>query len=240
MKRHRQDRPAVSELTYAIADLHGSFDLLQLALSAARQHASLCGRRTIVFLGDYIDRGPQSREIIETLIAGPPEGWLWRILKGNHEDMMVGAFKGNIDIALWLDNGGDATLASYGIDGARSSLKTDVLATHLAWLDRLPLLHVDRHRLFVHAGVDRALPLDRQLPRTLLWTRDDPPTAYDGRHVVHGHIPHIRGPVLGPGRTNLDTLAWRTGRVVIAVFDDERKGAPIELIEVTRPHHGPA
>jgi len=92
----------------------------------------------------------------------------------------------------------------------------------IAWLDQLRLMHIDAHRLYVHAGVDPDIPLDRQSETTLLWHRY--PKGYSGgygeRHVVHGHDNNPDGPLLLEGRTNLDTLAWRTGRLTVGVFDD--------------------
>ena len=92
-------------------------------------------------------------------------------------------------------------------------------------------MHADRQRIYVHAGLDPELPLDRQTERTLLWKRYPEGDAVDfgGRHVVHGHDSFADGPKLYAGRSNLDTRAWRTGRLVIAVFDDDRPGGPPTL-----------
>ena len=100
---------------------------------------------TVVFIGDYIDRGPDSRGVIELLKAGPAKpDWQWIMLKGNHEDMMVGAYMGRYERDWWLDNGGLETELSY--DGR-------VPTGDLAWADGLPLMHLDPYRIFVHAGV---------------------------------------------------------------------------------------
>jgi serine/threonine protein phosphatase 1 len=96
------------------------------------------------------------------------------------------------------------------------------------------LLHVDAHRLYVHAGVDPEMPLDRQSDATLLWKRY--PKGFSGGfgklHVVHGHDNFPDGPLLYDGRTNLDTQAWRTGRLTVGVFDDEIAGGPLDFIVV--------
>ena len=131
-------------------------------------------------------------------------------------------------MAAWMEKGGDATLASYGGDPAA------VPKTHIDWLDGLPLIYLDAHRVYVHAGVDSGLPLDQQGEATLLTKRYPRGFAagYGDRHVVHGHDNDPNGPLLYQGRTNLDTLAWRTGRLVIGVFDGDRPGGPVDLIEL--------
>ncbi len=131
-------------------------------------------------------------------------------------------------MAAWIAKGGDAALAAYGGDPA------DVPEAHIAWLDRLHLMHVDAHRIYVHAGVDPDIALDQQSEATLLWKRYPKgfPGGYGDRHVVHGHDNFPEGPLLYEGRSNLDTLAWRTGRLTIGVFDDDRPGGPVDLIVV--------
>jgi serine/threonine protein phosphatase 1 len=105
----------------------------------------------------------------------------------------------------------------------------------IEWLDALPLMHSDVHRLYVHAGVDPDVPLDQQTEKTLLWKRyaDGFPIGFGSYHVVHGHDSFPDGPKLYRGRTSPDTRAWRTGRLVIGVFDDEKAGGPIDFITVT-------
>lgn len=210
--------------TFAIADLHGRFDLLEAGL-AAIEAAAEAG--TVVFTGDYVDRGPESSRIVDRLMAGPQRpGWTWICLKGNHEEMMVGGLRGLSVRSMWLANGGEETLASYpgGVPDA-----------HIQWLDALPLIHRDRHRIFVHAGVDDTKPIAQQSASTLLWMRTDRDYFHPEGYVVHGHMPNTDGPLILSGRADLDTLAVRTGRLVIGVFEDALPGAPIELITVQGP-----
>jgi serine/threonine protein phosphatase 1 len=98
-------------------------------------------------------------------------------------------------------------------------------------------MHTDAHRIFVHAGLDPGVPLDAQAEHTLLWKRY--PKGYKGgfgdRHVVHGHNSFADGPELYEGRTNLDTVAWRTGRLVTGVFDDAKPGGPVDFIVARGP-----
>lgn len=219
---------AVSK-TYVVPDLHGRFDLLKLALSNIEKNEP----GTVIFTGDYIDRGPQSREIIERLIAGPQKGWKWVCLLGNHEDMLVQASQSWFKIRQWLRNGGDATLRSYGSKtGSMFGISVVELA-HVEWMKTLPLFHQDDHRVYVHAGVEEDVPLDQQSKHTLIWKRygDGSAEGYGALHVVHGHNPIEDGPLLLPNRTDLDTGAYYTGRLVVGVFDDALPGGPIDLIE---------
>ncbi len=219
-------------LTYVIPDLHGRSDLLDLALARIGAHAA-GSALTLVVLGDYVDKGPDSRGVIARLRAGMPakQQGLWRtaMLKGNHDALMVAALRGEIAMDAWRAKGGDAALASYGGDAA------EVPAHDIAWLDGRPLSFEDAHRIYVHAGVDPALPLRRQEPLVLLTRRyaDDDDSGLGGKHVVHGHDRHADGPLLLAHRSNLDTNAWGTGRLVIGVFDDDVPGGPVELIEIT-------
>jgi len=219
-------------LTYAIADLHGRYDLLSEAVTKIVEHSKRPA--TIITLGDYVDRGPKSRQVIERLMDwGSPDLKLV-CLKGNHEDIMWQCCRQPIKAGWWMDNGGGATLISYGQNyGDIVNVKV-VPEQHLRWIEALPLMHVDRHRVYVHAGIDPDLPLAEQDPDQLLWKIYKGPDqrGHGTRHVVHGHQQFRDGPVTIEGRTNLDTQAWYTGRLVIGVFDDEVAGGPVSLLEV--------
>jgi serine/threonine protein phosphatase 1 len=226
--------------TYAIADLHGRFDLLTAAFDEIFKDAILRGKTgekfKIVTLGDYVDRGPQSRQIIEHLMAAQAAGAPLICLKGNHEDMMVETIRKPLHPDWWIGNGGGATLISYGHAPAGLVDYDVVPKEHLKWLDSLPLMHIDQHRVFVHAGVDRFKPLDQQDKQILTWKLYDnnDEGGHDRRHVVHGHHQFEDGPVKCTGRTDLDTFAWYTGRIVVGVFDDDVAGGPVGYIEVVR------
>jgi serine/threonine protein phosphatase 1 len=219
-------------LTYVIPDLHGRHDLLSEALAdiAARADGEA---GAIITIGDYVDKGPESKQVID-LMSGVSEGWRLIALKGNHDAMMVQALRDPSKMASWIEKGGDTALASYGGDPAA------VPQAHIAWLDGLPLMHVDNHRIYVHAGVDPGIPLSEQSEATLLWKRYPKgfPGGFGELHVVHGHDNNPEGPLLYEGRTNLDTLAWRTGRLVVGVFDDVRPGGPVDFITVKRSPAG--
>lgn len=224
----------VVSFTYAIADLHGRFDLLTRAYDAIAAHAAAPG--TIIHLGDYVDRGPQSRQIIEFLMdpATAPAGWHRHVLKGNHEDMAVQCLRGHARMSWWLGNGGNMTLISYGLRVGDGANPKAVPEHHVEWLHTLNLYHEDEYRFFVHAGVDPEVSREEQTEEDLLWKLypNSDFRGFDGKHVVHGHHPFANGPTKFLARTNLDTFAWNTGRLVVGVFDDEKPGGPVDLLEI--------
>lgn len=228
--------------TYVFADLHGRYDLLMAAMDAIYAHANEPG--TIVLTGDYVDRGPESRQILDELIHGEVRpGWIRRCLKGNHEDIMLQCYTGRANLAWWLQNGGVETLVSYGQPLVQHLIPGIVPNEHINWIESLPLMHVDEHRVFVHAGVIADLPIEEQEEQTIIWMLyddDDAGGHASGRHVVHGHHQFANGPILKAGRTDLDTFAWFTGRLVIGVFDDAVPGGPVDLITVQLAPHAAA
>lgn len=219
--------------TYAVPDLHGRYDLLNAAIEKILDH-SRGGAAKIITLGDYVDRGPSSRQVIECLVDWSSQDLPLVALKGNHEAMMWECCRNLSEIDWWLKNGGDQTLSSYGQCAATTLNVSAVPAAHLNWIAALPSMYVDAHRIYVHAGVDPALALNRQTDQILLWKRypEGFKKGHGQYHVVHGHEAKIEGPILTKGRTNLDTLAWKTGRLVVGVFDDGIPGGAIEILEV--------
>jgi serine/threonine protein phosphatase 1 len=213
-------------LTYVIGDIHGSYTKLANLVRHCRDHRDNNHAR-LVFLGDYVDRGKRSREVVDLLIelqgAAPGEVVC---LRGNHEDMLLNAADRQ-DEATWLYNGGDATLDSYGVERA-----ADMPGDHLAWFASLPISESDERRFFVHAGIMPGIPLDEQRNEAMLWIRE--PFLSDesdhGRYIVHGHTPTETGrPDLRHNRLNLDTLAWRGHPLFAAVFEERRIG-PLAFI----------
>jgi serine/threonine protein phosphatase 1 len=203
-------------LTYAIGDIHGCSDLLESLLERIEAHSD--GRpHSLVFLGDYIDRGLDSAGVLRTvrrLHWNDPE----RItcLIGNHESMLLAALQVPGAADLWLRNGGGTTLASFGLDAIE-----DVPGDVLDWIEALPSVHADAERWYVHAGFrPGCTPPDPDL-KNRLWIRE-PFLSEDcdfGRHVVHGHTPQLSGqPELRPHRTNLDTGAVYGGALTAGVF----------------------
>jgi serine/threonine protein phosphatase 1 len=220
-------------LTYAIPDLHGRLDLLQSAITKIAEH-SAGEQSTVVTLGDYVDRGPSSRQVINRLISWKSDHLRIVNLKGNHEAMMWEVCNNLSDLSWWIRNGGDRTLESYGESSQENFDPAIVPEAHLDWIAGLSLIYVDRHRVFVHAGVDPDIPLQYQSERVLLWKLYQPGqrVGHGRRHIVHGHHANPSAPIVTKGRTNLDALAWRTGRLVVGVFEDDRPGGASEFLEI--------
>jgi serine/threonine protein phosphatase 1 len=148
--------------------------------------------------------------------------------------MMWEACNNLVEPAWWIENGGNETLASYGEFTPGVPLRSLIPLAHLEWIAELPAFFADSKRVFVHAGLDARLPLNQQSERTLLWKRypKGSSTGYGSRHIVHGHQADAGGPIVSIGKTNLDTMAWKTGRLVVGVFPDEASGGAAELLEV--------
>jgi serine/threonine protein phosphatase 1 len=221
-------KASLMPLTYAVGDIHGALHKLQDLVARCERHA---GERAFgfVFIGDYIDRGPDSSGVIDYLIAlrsRMPNGVV--TLMGNHESMVLSIIAGAEPVQHWLmQGGGAATLASYDIENVQ-----DLPQEHVAWMRALRMSHDDGRRFFVHAGVDPERPLDAQDDYDLLWIREpflSDPRDY-GRLIVHGHTPmHARLPDVRSNRIDLDTAAGYGGPVTAAVFTDDRT-EPIDFL----------
>ena len=205
--------------TYAIGDIHGCVGLLSDLLRQIDRDAAGETRR-IVCLGDYVDRGPDSAGVILTLRALQKRGEDVICLKGNHEDLMLGAVRvPGPDRDWWIQrSGGRETLASFGADSV-DGVPDDILR----WIAECPTGLDDGRRYFVHAGLNPTLPLDAQRDEDRLWIRRPfLDSNHDfGRYVVHGHTPLRTGiPDQRPRRVNLDTAAVYGGRLTAAIFSD--------------------
>jgi len=218
----------MAPVTFAIGDIHGCLGKLERLIAACEAHADGRPARW-VFLGDYVDRGPDSRGVIELLMRRQqeqPGGVV--CLRGNHEQMAIMAHADARAMPLWLANSGATTQRNYPETGGR------IADGHLAWLAALPFCHDDGLRFFVHAGVDLTRPLDRQAADDLLWMREPFLTDCDkvdlGRFFVHGHTPVMGGkPELRRRRVDLDTAAVIGGPLTAGVFDDTRP-EPLEFL----------
>ena len=230
-----------SPLTYAIGDVHGCVELLRQALSRIQTHAR--GRdHTTILLGDYVDRGKHSKEVIDLLLSVRTAGPLV-CLRGNHEEMMMRVHRNRSAPLMeqWFEVGGRATLRSYA--GEDEASLDHVPARHWSWLASRPLILEEAGHVFVHAGIDPRRSILEQEEREFLWIRRrflaaSPEEFVDRRHVVHGHTPQWEGkpdaaiPEFRPNRTNLDTGAYATGVLSVGIFDVERASGPIDLLSV--------
>ena len=218
---------------YAIGDVHGRLDLLDRVIdSIAGDFAEHGGKALTVTLGDYIDRGPQSRGVIERL-ARNPFATPYVALKGNHEALFEDFLADPAVGAHWRRLGGLETLASFGVsvrhmmlgrnlDEAAGALREALTPEHAGFLASLKLsLSVGRYFL-CHAGVRPGVALERQSEQDLLWIREEflDSTADFGKIVVHGHTP-VAAPEILPNRINIDTGAFATGRLTCVVLEGE-------------------
>lgn len=215
----------MTEITFAIADVHGAYDKLVETIEACRRYAA--GRdTTFILLGDYVDRGPDSARVIALLRNWRgPERLI--CLMGNHEDMLLLAIKyPESASAAWLGNGGKNTLWSYGVLHAHQLPQAD-----LEWMEQLPKSYDDGLRLYVHAGIDPSRPLNDQSEAVLMYTKKGYPDDFDpGRYIVHGHT--MLGtaiPAVHPHRINLDTGACMGRPLSAAAFLPHRR-EPVALI----------
>lgn len=225
------DHPALpdGQLLYAVGDIHGRRDLMRSLLQLIEEDAhvrSRAARRTLVFLGDYLDRGPDSRGVVADLLAHPPQGFDTHFLKGNHEAILLDFLADPFRLDHWLMNGGRATMDSYGVDtralaeaGARPETWRQAFAAalpeaHLRFLRTLKLSVTFGDYLFVHAGVRPGVPLAAQSEDDLVWIRRPflDHTGSFGKVVVHGHTPEAL-PVIRPNRIGIDTGAVFSDRL---------------------------
>ncbi len=225
---------------YAVGDCHGCLEALRglrAAIVADSARADARGprarRRLVVYLGDYVDRGPDSRGVVELLIGEALAGFESVHLLGNHELFMRRFLDGEDDASVWMMNGGPATLRSYGLDaaaltrsgagGLREALTAAVPVAHRAFLDGLALSHLEGDYFFVHAGVRPGVPLADQEADDLLWIREPflGSTADHGKVVVHGHS-RVAEVETRPNRIGIDTGVCYGGKLTALVLEGDQ------------------
>ncbi len=217
------------ERIYAIGDIHGCLDKLRALHGTIRADlkAHPCRRHTVVHLGDYIDRGPDSAGVV-AFLRGCDLPCV--NLMGNHEATALAALSGDgAACADWLAYGGDAALRSWGCDPAGPRSGWHLPEADLAWMRSLPATHRAGGYFFVHAGVRPGIPLDAQDPEDLLRIRRPflDSDADHGAIIVHGHTPtRGREPERHANRINLDTGAVYGGPLTCGVFE----GAKVEFL----------
>lgn len=252
----------MSAYEFCIGDIHGHSELLKRLVEKCRAIAAEHGREARIFtLGDYVDRGPDSKGVIEYLMADPSIV----ALRGNHEEMMFRASRRgggwfsepDGDLNQWLDNGGVPTLLSYRNHVTPSQPGWSrfveefrdggvIPEEHLQWGMTLPTMYKTKHRLMVHAGLMPGFEPELQNDETLLWIRtkflqanaaDFP--GLEGRYIVHGHTPKWAGkidmsmPEVLEHRCNIDCGPFHTGYLRAAMFDADKPGKPEAIVSVS-------
>ena len=218
---------------YAVGDIHGRIDLLERLYQAIAEdlRARPVTRAVEVFLGDYVDRGPGSAQVLDWLTAGPRLAAERVCLRGNHEQVLLEFLADPAVLGHWSQFGGLETLHSFGLRFRLPLRPGDEAEIARAFAEALPAAH--RRFLeatqpsltlggyfFSHAGVNPAVALDAQAEHDLLWIRE-PFLSWHrplSKIVVHGHTP-IESPVVLPHRIGIDTGAYVTGRLTAAVLE---------------------
>jgi serine/threonine protein phosphatase 1 len=224
---------------YAVGDIHGRSDLLAEMLDVLEARAEAdsrpAGPPIVVFLGDYVDRGPDSVGVLDLLLSNRPERFERRYLRGNHEQSMMAFMDDPMSNRMWLLHGGAETLMSYGIQppspigaqeqdwiGVAQLLRARLPDAHFSFLQQLERYIELGDYAFVHAGVDAARRLDEQTDEDLYWSR----AAFTAskrpfsHRVVHGHTPVDR-PYVDQRRIAVDTGAYASGVLTAARFEGE-------------------
>lgn len=224
---------------YAMGDIHGRADLLDAMLAEIERRAVADAREAgppiLLFLGDYIDRGPDSARVLDLLVSGRPSICERRYIRGNHEQAMIAFMAEPFANRRWLVHGGAETMLSYGLKPpplvggtdedwivAGDSLAAALPPEHLAFLRELERYVVLGSYLFVHAGVEVSKPLEEQSDADLYWSRVrwlNNKRRFTHK-VVHGHTPAER-PYIDDRRVGLDTGAYASGVLTAARFEGE-------------------
>lgn len=222
---------------YAVGDIHGRRDLLlrlhdSILADLERREREAAARNVLVYVGDYVDRGPESAAVVDMLVDDPLPGFETHFLKGNHEDFLLRFLADGSLGESWMFNGGIATLESYGVDVFAIAGERDPLGvlrrefrkalpdSHADFYGKLELFHEEGDYLFVHAGVRPGVALGAQSETDLLWIRHEflsSDTDF-GKTIVHGHSIQWE-PDVRRNRIGIDTGAFHTGRLTCLVAE---------------------
>ncbi|HEX8047021.1 metallophosphoesterase [Rhizobium sp.] len=220
---------------YALSDIHGCHDeLIEAERRIVADAAKIHGRKLLMFLGDYVDRGPRSSDVLQHLCDPPPAGFDRYSLLGNHDDVFLKFLDDPRNNKDWLEYGSGPTLASYGVDvdyllgqEGRSleelgeAARRAIPPAHVKLLRSLPVAVTIGSIIFVHAGIQPNIALAGQTDDDLIWIRE--PFLSQGPQlpvlVVHGHTPSPR-PTFGSGRIGIDTAVSMGGTLTILKIVD--------------------
>lgn len=236
--RLRLQAPEMPAVVYAVGDIHGRMDLLadleSRILAHGKNHE---GEKWIVMLGDYIDRGPQSSQVLNHLQTSLPDKWRRICLAGNHEDAMLSALRDKEACLRWLAIGGYQTLTSYGISASQIALaerdwksfgyvlQSHVAESHIKFLEELPVAIELPDHILVHGGMQPGFSLSQQTERDLLWLRHNEKAVFD-KIIVHGHT-IVDDVLVSPTAINVDTGAYFSGCLSAVAL---RAGAPATIL----------
>jgi serine/threonine protein phosphatase 1 len=233
---------------YCIGDIHGRLDLLEELHEMIQADAEgYSGDKTVIYLGDFIDRGAQSKQVLDLLAGQALDGFSAVHLLGNHEQTLLDFLEEPQAALAWLNFGGQVTLMSYGVglgrvqlarqvDLLRDELEAKLPQSHLEFLQSCRLTHSEGSYLFVHAGIRPGLELEQQAPEDLLWIRDEfiRSRRNHGAIVVHGHS--ITEEVeWQPNRIGIDTGAYYSGMLTALVLE----GSEQRLLQTGRGGSAP-
>jgi serine/threonine protein phosphatase 1 len=238
LARKRKPRLPDGLRIYAVSDVHGCVDLLRTVFTAIDYHLARAGpaRALHVFLGDYIDRGPASRQTIDLLIERSQHHETI-FLRGNHEAFLLEVLEDSERLDAWKDYGGFQTLMSYGLAPSLKPDRDEQRALIRALQAAMPTRHREFFRtlrssfscgdfFFAHAGVRPGVTLRRQRDEDLLWIRDEFLQSEEdfGKMIVHGHTP-VPKPDIRHNRINIDTGAYATGVLTLLTIQGDRISA---------------
>lgn len=223
---------------YALSDIHGCHaEMVEAERRIVADAGNLPGRKLLMYLGDYVDRGPHSSEVLAHLCAPPPEGFDRYALCGNHDDVFLRFLEDPEANIHWLEFGALPTLMSYGIDARHMlfDLSYSIEQLRDVTLKTMPAAHVDLLRslagtvtfgsiLFVHAGIRPGIALNEQTDEDLMWIRE--PFLSEGPElpllVIHGHTPASQ-PIFGLCRIGIDTGVSMGGNLTILKIAEGRQ-----------------
>jgi serine/threonine protein phosphatase 1 len=225
------------ERIYCIGDIHGRHDILEkIHIKILEDSVSYTGHKKLIYLGDYIDRGEHSQQVVELLLTSPLLGFEIIYLRGNHEQTMLDFLIESEVGRSWFNYGGLQTLVSYGVryrklptsphdfQALQTELRASLPLSHVEFLEQTILSYVDGSYYFVHAGVNPRLKLDQQQAEDQLWIRDafiEHTKPYE-KIIVHGHT--ITEEVdFQVNRIGLDTGAYLSGKLSCLVLEDDQQ-----------------
>ena len=226
---------------FAVGDIHGCKDLLdKIHNKIIKVSKNKEGEKLIIYLGDYVDRGPDIKGTIQTLIDFNPQHFKKIFLLGNHEQMLLEFISESRNSPfVWIYNGGSETLESYGMNLSnnindkmdltidnkfRKKFNDLIPQSHMDFFNQLIINYTWGDYLFVHAGINPDIPIDKQEKETMIWTREKhffKPTMTFSKIVVHGHTPKEKVEHY-PYRINLDTGSFYSGKLSCLIIEDQQ------------------